>query len=113
MGEHGVLAIPMQDASGERDVLERWAPVWHIAFYAMLAFPTAATVWGVDPSAIGALWKTGALVAALAIWHWVMVVRRPHGYGRVLPNATYFGVASTLALLLMRQSPVFVMTVCA
>ena len=93
------------------DVFDRWTPVWHAFFYVMMAVATGVVV--LNPAATSRL-PVVVLVSALAIWHWVMIVRpgrghreRPRQVGLYIFGATIVSgvlVAIDLVFLMVAMS---------
>jgi signal transduction histidine kinase len=90
----------------KKDVSDRWTPVWHAFFYAMIAVAnvlSALNAGRVSPSVAG-------LSAALAGWHWLMLVRPGAGH-RERPRqvALYLPPAFVASGVLVAIDPVFLM----
>jgi signal transduction histidine kinase len=79
-----------------RDAWTRLATLWHLLFAGTLALPTAITLlFGRLPAADAA--AVGALAAAFALWHWLLVARRPLPDGPEWPGIVYWAGALLLA----------------
>lgn len=90
-------------------MFDRWTPVWHVFFYAVVAIATgrALTRPGVTREAQGVVL---ALAGALVAWHLVLLVRPGRGH-RERPRqvAGYLGGATALSVGLVSRDPVFFM----
>lgn len=86
------------------DVWEaRWVRAFHLLYYACLALGLILS-FGEHRSPAPV---TLVVLAALAGWHWFLVVRRPHLLGRLRPMALHLAVLCVLYVALVRADGSF------
>jgi signal transduction histidine kinase len=84
------------------EATDRLMPVWHALLACTLGFPTAVALTSAGLSLRDRLLTVG-LVACFALGHWAVVARHPQWWqARLLPLATYWALACTVVVLLVR-----------
>jgi signal transduction histidine kinase len=102
-------------ARGRSDVFERWTPVWHAFYYAMIVIATGLVLssWASERHA-GPRALVLALVASLAAWHWTMLVRLGRAQREHPIRVVVFLAGAALASAgLLTIEPVFLMVAMA
>ena len=86
-------APPAGMAGGEqpasaREAWDRFNLVWHGLFVVTLVLPTAAVLLTLPSLGIG--WSASACRPAFGVWYYVLLVRHPQWWERLVPMAIYW-----------------------